>query len=297
MLLGLTAALVGIKLAWLTLLGGRVGLSPSSAARFGITLSQGGEFGFVLFGLAAAGVVLPEVYAQRAMVVITLSMVSTPLLLNAYELWRRRAAPAREEAAYELEGYEHNPVIIAGFGRYGQMTGRLLRMLGIPFTALEIDPLHIDFVGKFGNKVFYGDAGRADLLHAAKAEHAQVLVVAVDDVDAAVGIVRLARTTFPHLRILARARNRLHAFALLDAGADDVRRETLASAMETATEALIGLRFDRARAADLASRFRALDEETLAAQAAVWTDEDKVRETAMEAAARLEKLFATDEVA
>lgn len=297
LLLGATAALVAVKGALLYGLGRVSGLSGRAALLLGLTLGQGGEFGFVLFSAAAADGAIGELAADRALVVVTLSMVSTPLLLLAADAWlKRRPAAAAPDRPYDVEGYEHSPVIIAGFGRYGQMTGRTLRMMGIPFTALEIDPNHIDFVGRFGNKVFYGDAARLDLLHAAKAEHAQVLVVAVDDVDASIAIVRQARHAFPHLKVLARARNRTHAFALIDAGAHDVRRETLASGLETAAEALRALGYGVGETQEIVDRFREHDEETLRRQATVWQDDDKVLETARESAARLEKLFTRDVV-
>jgi voltage-gated potassium channel Kch len=170
-------------------------------------------------------------------------------------------------------------------------------MLHVPFTALEIDPNHLDFVRSFGNDVRYGDASRLELLHAAKADAAKVLVIAIDDVEASVAIARLAREHFPHLTVLARARNRTHALALMDAGVADVRRETLASALETTTATLRALGVDAAEAQRIVDRFRDHDEETLRRQATVWTDDAKVIETARESAARLRQLFERDEVA
>jgi voltage-gated potassium channel Kch len=220
-------------------------------------------------------------------------MVSTPLLLLLVDALARRGGAA-DEPTFDTGGYDENPVVIAGFGRYGQMTGRTLRMLGVPFTALEIDPDHIDFVKQFGNKLYYGDARRLDLLRAAKVEHARIFVVAVDDPEASVQIARLVREHFPHVEVVARARNRTHAFALFDAGVVDVRRETFASALETAERVLVGLGHAPDRAGDAIARFRAHDEETLAAQAAVWRDDAKVIETTLESARRLERLFAED---
>jgi monovalent cation:proton antiporter-2 (CPA2) family protein len=293
LVIGAAVALVALKGALLYGLARGFGVTNRAALRFAVLLSQGGEFGFVLFDLAARLEVLPEIAAQRALVVVTLSMVTTPLLLLLVDALARRAGKAAEPV-YETEGYDENPVVIAGFGRYGQMTGRTLRMLGIPFTALEIDADHIDFVKQFGNKLYYGDARRLDLLRAAKVGHAKLFVLAVDDPEASVQIARLVRANFPNVEIVARARNRTHAFALLDAGVVDVRRETLGSALETAERVLVGLGRSPEDAQDVIRRFRAHDEETLALQAQVWGDDAKVVETTRESARRLERLFVGD---
>ncbi|MEO0605051.1 MAG: monovalent cation:proton antiporter-2 (CPA2) family protein, partial [Myxococcota bacterium] len=218
LLLSATAGLLLVKFGVLYGLGRLSGLSNLSSQRLGLTLSQSGEFAFVLFSVATTEGVIPEAIEDRALVVVTLSMVATPLLLALHD---RLTASADEDASpedYQYTGYDDNPVIIAGFGRYGQMVGRTLQMMHIPFTAIDIDPIHIDFVRRFGNRVDYGDAGRAELLRAAKAESARIIVIAVDDPEASVAIAKMVRRTFPHLKILARARNRPNAFALIEAG-------------------------------------------------------------------------------
>lgn len=297
LLLGATAGLVALKAAVLYGLGRGSGLCPPSAVKLAATLSQGGEFGFVLFTAAAQAGAIPGQLAYRALIVVTLSMIATPAMLAAADALARRLTEAQPDRPFDVSGYEENPVIVAGFGRYGQMVGRTMWMLHVPFTALEIDPNHLDFVRSFGNDVRYGDASRLELLHAAKADAAKVLVIAVDDVEASVAIARLAREHFPHLKVLARARNRPHALALTDAGVEDVRRETLASALETTTATLRALGVDAAEAQRIVDRFRDHDEETLRRQAAVWTDDAKVIETARESAVRLRQLFERDEVA
>ncbi len=297
LLVGATAGLLVVKLGVLYGLGRFAGLSDLSSRRLGLTLSQSGEFAFVLFSVAASEGILGGEVADRALVVVTMSMVATPLLLAAHD---RLVRSSQDEAApgdFTYTGYEDNPVIIAGFGRYGQMVGRTLQMIHIPFTAIDIDPIHIDFVRKFGNRVDYGDASRLELLRAAKAESARILVVAVGDPEASVAIAKMVRQAFPHLKVLARARNRPNAFALLEAGAHDVRRETFAASLETATQMLLHLDFDLREAERIVARFREHDEETLARQAAVWGDDEKVIETAHEAAARLRKLFERDSAA
>src|SRR6185437_15991946 len=138
-------------------------------------------------------------------------------------LRRLRHTDARPFDAIENE---ENRVIIAGFGRVGQIVARVLRARRIPFTALDISQTHVDFVRRFGNKIYYGDASRLDLLRAAGAARADVLVLAIDDVDASTRAATLIREYFPRMKIFARARNRQHAFALMDAGVKNIIRET-----------------------------------------------------------------------
>ncbi len=176
-------------------------------------------------------------------------------------------------------------MIIAGFGRFGQIVARVLRMKGLSFTALDSSQTHVDFVRRFGNKVYYGDATRLDLLRAAGAQSARVLVLAVDDVDASVRTATVVREQFPQLRIFARARNRQHAFALMDAGVSAVIRETYAGSLEMAAAVLEALGETPAVAREAVRRFRQHDEQTLAAQYQVKEDEEKFLATTREAAA------------
>ena len=185
-------------------------------------------------------------------------------------------------------------MIIAGFGRFGQIVGRILQAKRLPFTALEGSQTQVDFLRRFGNKVYYGDASRLDLLRAAGAQSARVLVLAIDDVDASVRTATLVREQFPQLRILARARNRQHAFALMDAGITEVTRETYASSLEIAATVLEALGETKANASEAVRRFREHDQKTLQAQYAVKDDEEKFRATSIAAAKQLERLFEAD---
>ena len=168
-------------------------------------------------------------------------------------------------------------------------------MKGLPFTALDISQTNVNFVRRFGNEVYYGDPSRLDLLRAAGAQTARVFVLAIDDVDASVRTATLVREQFPQLRILARARNRQHAFALMDAGVTEVVRETYASSLEMATSVLEALGETPARAREVVRRFREHDQKTLLAQYAVKEDEEKFRATSLAAAKQLERLFEADE--
>jgi voltage-gated potassium channel Kch len=185
-------------------------------------------------------------------------------------------------------------VIIAGFGRFGQIVGRVLRMRKIPFTALEASVAQVDFVRRFGNKVYYGDASRIELLQAAGAASAEVLVMAIDDIEASVRAVELVRHQFPHLKILARARNRQHALRLMDLGVRYIIRETLLSSLDMARHTLETLGMSRENALDSIEKFRTHDERSLEMQLEARDDEQKLIQSAQLVAKELELLFETD---
>jgi len=262
--------------------------------RMGVSLAGGGEFAFVLFSLAAADGLLPRATADLLVIVVTLSMVLSPLLIGAADRLARRLRPLSVPPAYDRIEPEEPRVLIAGFGRFGQIVARVLRARKIRFTALEVSQAQVDFVRRFGNKLYYGDASRLEMLRAAGAEHAQLLVLAIDDVEASVRAAEIARRHFPKLRVLARARNRQHAFRLMEAGVSDIWRETFASSLEVAEAALVALGTPRDAAASQVRSFRAYDEATLRAQAAVKDDESRLIATAQASAQQLEKLFEAD---
>ncbi|MGO9802358.1 MAG: monovalent cation:proton antiporter-2 (CPA2) family protein [Steroidobacteraceae bacterium] len=293
-LLAVTAGFVGVKIVAVAALGRLAHYRSSSAWRLGFTLPEGGEFAFVLFTLAARQRILSAETADLLILAVTLSMMLGPLLLIAQEKVTQRwlRPPA---APYDAIEERDTQVIIAGFGRFGQIVARVLRGKRLAFTALDSSQTHVDFLRRFGNKVYYGDASRLDLLRAAGAATARILVLAIDDVDASVRTAVLAREQFPHLRVLARARNRQHAFALMDAGVSMIVRETYGSSLEMACRVLEALGMTAATARDTVRRFREHDEATLAAQYAVKEDESKFLATTREAAQQLEKLFEADQ--
>jgi glutathione-regulated potassium-efflux system ancillary protein KefC/glutathione-regulated potassium-efflux system protein KefB len=189
-----------------------------------------------------------------------------------------------------------NPVIIAGYGRYGQIVSRVLRMAGIPFTAIEASFQQVDFVRRFGNKVYYGDASRLELLESARAHDAKLFVLAIDDVEASVKTAAVVRKNFPNLPILARARNRVHYYRLrdLDIDREVIEREFFLSSLETARQALEQLGMDHTRAERAVSLFREHDQRQMEAQYAVRQDEAQLIQTAAQAAAQLQELFEAD---
>ncbi|MGH8140251.1 MAG: monovalent cation:proton antiporter-2 (CPA2) family protein [Steroidobacteraceae bacterium] len=289
-----TAGFIAIKLLAVTALGRASGQSGRSAWKLGFTLPAGGEFAFVLFTLSAREHLVDSGTADLLILAVTLSMMLGPLLLILHDelLDRWGAEPQRPFDGID-EG--ENRVIIAGFGRFGQIVARVLRARRIAFTALDSNQTHVDFVRKFGNKVYYGDASRLDLLRAAGAETAAVFVLAIDDVDASVRAAELVREQFPRLKILARARNRQHAFALKDLGVRYIIRETYVSSLEMAATVLETLGEATASARAAVRKFRQHDEATLEAQYAVKEDETKFLAASREAAQQLEKLFEADE--
>jgi monovalent cation:proton antiporter-2 (CPA2) family protein len=291
-LLGLTVGFLAVKVLATSLLGRLAGQSGESARRLGFALPAGGEFAFVLFTLAARQRLISADTADLLVLAVTLSMMLGPLLLLAYEAIARRLAPPA--APYDVIDEHDIPVIIAGFGRFGQIVARVLRVKGLSFTALDISQGNVDFVRRFGNQVYYGDASRLDLLRAAGAQTAEVLVLAVDDVEASLRIAVLVREQFPHLKVFARARNRQHAFSLWDAGVTEVVRETYASSLEMAESVLESLGQTSAAAREAIRRFRVHDEKTLLAQYQVKEDADKFLATSLAAAKQLESLFEAD---
>ncbi|WP_375765419.1 monovalent cation:proton antiporter-2 (CPA2) family protein [Archangium gephyra] len=285
-------ALKGGVLFWL---GRPMGLMLQGRRIMALALAQGGEFGFVLFGVAAKAGVLDSGLTELLTVVVSLSMAATPILLVLHDRVVERLLRRRVPAEYDhMEGAEQQPVLIAGFGRYGQIVGRVLNMLDIGFTALEVSPEQVDFLRRYGNKIYYGDASRLDLLRAAGAAKAKLFVLAIDDMDASVRTAQLVRAHFPELPVYARARNRTHAYRLLDEGVKVLNRETLLSSLEMASHVLQGLGFDEERARRIVERFRAYDEELLQKQYAVKQDEEKLIQTAQQSRAELRSLFEQD---
>ncbi len=274
---------------------GRIGGQERvEAARFALALPQGSEFSFVLFAAAVAVGALAPAQADGATLVIALSMAATPVLFSASERFLvPRLEPVRAPE-YDPIDAEAMPVIICGIGRVGQIVGRVLRMQGIGFVALEKDAAQIDVLRRFGSKVYFGDATRADLLRAAGAEHAQVLVIAVDDMEAALRVAEIARRQFPHLRVVARARNRRHAHLLMDRGVDGLVRETFHSSLRLTELTLDALGRDPAAGRDAVALFAAHDERSLVAAHAYYEDETQLIQNAQQQAAELTELFQGD---
>jgi glutathione-regulated potassium-efflux system ancillary protein KefC/glutathione-regulated potassium-efflux system protein KefB len=293
-IVGATLALMFIKAALLLVIGRVAGHSWESSRGLAVALSQGGEFAFVLFGLAAGNHLLDPKLADALVIVVTLSMALTPLAFVLNDMliakWLRKPAEEKFDSIEEQE----TKVIIAGFGRVGQIVARLLRAKKIPFTALDKSAEQIDSVRRFGSRAYYGDASRLDLLRAAKADTAEIVVIAIDDIEASVRTVETVKQHFPRLKIYARARNRFHAYRLLDLGVDYLMRETYLSSLELGKQVLLGLGVAEWDARDSVATFHEHDERALLRQHAVYHDETKLIQSAKDAAKELEEIFEAD---
>jgi monovalent cation:proton antiporter-2 (CPA2) family protein len=289
---GLVAGLIAVKALVVFALARAFRQNTRSALALAVILSQGGEFAFALFSLAARNNILEDGLADVLIAVVAISMLTTPFLVKLLQRLpqRRAAAPAAGD------GYpdEVNPVLIAGFGRFGQIVGRILATRDIPFTALDRDAAQIDFVAQFGNKVYFGDASRPDLLRAAKADKASLLVIALDDVEASVKCAEVAMQQFPHLKILARARNRFHAYRLLDLGVRHVWRETFHASADMAGRVLTELGLPDSVAGETIRIFTQHDEQLLKRAAAHRGDMAQLIEIAQAGRAELRSLFTQD---
>ena len=258
-IIGLLAGLVVLKAVIIFGLATVAGLDLRSRFTMALLLAQGGEFAFVLFGFMIAEDVLPRELTDRFTLVVALSMLLTPMLVIFNERVLQPVSQARSNPSADDVYDEGNPVIVTGFGRVGTIIIRMLQGLGVSATVLDHDPDQIDLMRRFGHRAFYGDASRLDLLESAGAGSARVLIVAIDNSEKTLEIVELARRHFPHLRIVARARERRDAMTLLKAGADEVVRETFEGAVQMSQRALefLGTRPFAARQA--AKRFETYD--------------------------------------
>ncbi len=210
------AVITLIKAVILYIVGRWQDLNDRAARRLALVLSQGGEFGFVLLSAAASGSVIDQNLAGGIAVAITISMAITPLLLLADDFVTARLR--KPEPQFDTPPKANGHVVIAGFGRFGQIVARVLRATQIPFTALDINAEQVNFVNQFGNKIYYGDASRLGILEAARTQDARAFVLAIDDVETSLRTAQVVRTHFPHVPIYARARNRQHVHRLMDLG-------------------------------------------------------------------------------
>jgi glutathione-regulated potassium-efflux system ancillary protein KefC len=290
-LLAMVVGFVALKTALLLAVSLGAGVPRGQHATFAALLSQGGEFAFVVFGVAGAVRVMPGDWGETLTLVVALSMVLTPLVLLAADAVVRRLATEREPDQVDAEDA---PVIIAGFGRFGQIVGRLLFASGLRATVLDHDPDNIELLRRLGFRVFYGDATRQDLLESAGAARARVLVNAIDDVGANTKLVQVARRHFPHLTIVARARNVSHWHELKLLQVNVIERETFESAVLAGRRALETLGVRPYEARERADRFRRHNLAMLEALHPQWADEE--RRTAVARAARdeLEQQFQRD---
>jgi glutathione-regulated potassium-efflux system ancillary protein KefC len=259
---GLIAGFLLIKAAVLYAIARWANFPRAERPLFILLLAQGGEFAFVLLGLATANGAIESEPAQAMTLAVAMSMLATPFMLALHDYFAPRfAAPAEKRAADVPKPSE---VIVAGLGRVGQVVARMLHAAGYQPTVLDDDPDHVEQSRKFGFRCFYGDATRLDLLHAAGADTAGFLIIALDDADATTQLARVVKTHFPQLRMISRARDMRHMFELRDLGVHIIERETFRSAMALGEAALAQIGGDAVRAQRAAETFAAHDVEVVA---------------------------------
>lgn len=274
-------------------------LHKSQSLFLALLLAQGGEFSFVLFQFAYSQAALTKDIYAILNASVAISMVLTPLLLLVHDRYIQpifKRLGSKEKPEIDMNIDDDNSVIVAGFGRFGQIIARVLHTQGFDTTVLDHDPDHIEFVRKFGYKVFYGDAGRLDLLEAAGARKAKMLIICVDERDRITEITKLARENFPHLTILARAMDRQHYFELLQAGADNAVRETFYSALWFARKALSKMGYNNHQAWRVSEKFAYHDRKVLQKQFMVWEDEEALLELSHSTQEDLDHIFKQDEI-
>ncbi len=294
-LLGIVLMLIVVKAVILSILGYAFGLKSHHDYVFSLCLSQGGEFAFVLLKFAAGLNLLPDMETRSLILIVALSITSTPVIMLAYSrliapqvLRKHTSAPA-----FDVIDEKH-PIIIAGFGRFGQVIGRFLSGQGVKITVLEHDPDQINLLRKFGFKGYYGDATRLDLMINAGAADASMLVVAVDEVKACLDIVRLAKEHFPQLKIFARAHNRQHAYELHKLGVDYFKRELFDSSLDVAKHVMLALGRDAKEVQHKAKQFKHHDETTLKESFAFFEDEPLLVNFAKTRREELERILRSD---
>ena len=289
-ILALALGLVALKIVLLFAMARLFGYCRTAdAGLFAVALSQAGEFAFVLF--SAADNVLPAQTIAVLNAAVAVSMLTTPVLMVLYMRYVTRAARRAERAADAIG--ETNPVIVAGFGRFGQVVVRVLRGLGIGTTVIDHDPAQIETVRRFGFKAYYGDATRMDLLESAGVARAKLLFVAIDDAEAAMRLVKRVRVRFPNVPLLVRAHSRTDAYEYAELGVPAVR-EMFASALDAASQLLLRLGYAPDNVRRVVQRFREYDERQIGEQAPHRKDTKKLIELTEQGRRDIAQLLAAD---
>ena len=294
LILAITVALVVLKASVLYGIAKFAGIPPSQRGLFSLTLAQGGEFGFVLFGFAVSAGAMDAHIANQLILAVALSMAMTPLLLIANEkIIEPRFVQVNDLPMDDIDDNQ-NPVIIIGFGRFGQVVGRLLMANKITPTLIDNNPEQLERVRRFGYKSYYGDALRLDVLRSAGAAQAKLIVLAMADSETINQTIELIRREFPNLKIFVRAFDRGHAMHLIDNEVDGFARETFASALELAQDALMEFGFSEWQARRLGEKFKKFDLDTLDQQVAVRHDEKALISITQTARNNIVETFAAD---
>lgn len=271
--ISLVVLLIVIKACILFALAFTFKINKKQQLLFTLALAQGGEFAFVLLSVTSTLSILTPEQTALTTLVVAISMLIAPLLLMFYEQLQKRDSSVKPEFDKPEHISSAKHVIIAGYGRFGQVMGRLLHAQGYEITVLDHSPTQIELLRRFGKTVFYGDAGRQELLEAAGAKTAQMLVVAIDNPDKTLEIIKLAQKNYPQLKIVARAIDRRHAYQLLSLKVDAFNRETVDSAISLAVKALELLGNNKPDAERAGRLFRDHDRASVLQLAKLWGDD------------------------
>ncbi len=294
--MGAAVGLVAIKCLALYALARATRMRREPALALAAVLPQGGEFAFVLFGAAINVGAVDRSTADFLILVVAISMAMTPFTVQLADMMRARLPKkAVVQGTLEDMGDPETQVIIAGFGRFGQMIGRMLNMRRIKFVALDSDHDRIAIARRFGNEAYFGDASRLQILEAAGAGRARLLVIAVDDPERADAVARVAGMHFPNLKVFARAHDRFHVYRLMELGVDQVVREYFDSSLDMAGRVFRELGVPGRRADLMVRQFKEYDEQLLREQYTIHRDEAEMIRTSKEAAAHLASLFEHDQ--
>ncbi|MAE74773.1 MAG: glutathione-regulated potassium-efflux system protein KefB [Bdellovibrionaceae bacterium] len=273
-IVGVVIALVAIKLLAIFFMGRVFGYQKESARNMSVVISQGGEFGFVLLSVGVVSQVIDQNLSSKIAAVITLSMALTPLLVYLNQKFFRTFSELSERPE-EVFPADEVQVLVVGYGRFGQIISRLLAFNQIPFIALDHSATQIELSKKFGTKVYYGDATRAEVLHAAGADKVKVIALAIDDVDDSIAATKIIRQKFSEAKLVARARNRFHAMELMALGVEVIHRETYESSLCAAADTLGALGLSKQHIDFQISTFREHDNKMLRDQLQYRHNEDK----------------------
>lgn len=293
-ILGSTFLLILVKFLALTAIARRAKNTWQDSLLLAACLAQGGEFAFVVFAAAQSEQIISSTVLDPLTLIVTLSMVFTPVL---YWFITRFVIPrfeSDETLHYDdLPNIPH-PILIAGFGRFGQVIARVAHVQHLPFIAIDKNLERVDFVRKYGGQLYYGDATQPEILRAAGIIHARIFILAIDDIEDSMNVARHIQLNYPNLKLLVRARDRHHVHLLRDLGIQHIWRETYLSSLGMAFHALRDLGISEEDAHKSINLFRDHDEQLLAKQQMIYTDEQKIFETHRHALAELEHLFESD---
>lgn len=276
-------------------LGRILKMKRDNSKMMALAVGQGGEFAFVIFGIAGTYQMSDPDILSLLTVVITISMALSPILFLLSDKLDAYLSKEVNKPNYDVINDEAHEVIIAGFGRFGQIMARVLRTQKIPFTAIDRDPNQIDLVRKFGNKVYYGDASRMDILINAGIANAKYFILAIDDVEDSVKVAKKIKENFPHIKIYARSRNRGHTFDMMDLGVTHIKREVFDSSLNFAKDLLIDMGMELIKAESIITKFAEHDRKMVLDQHKVRNDEKQFVSLYHQAQAQLSEVLSRDE--